>query len=656
MSYLSSKTRVYSVLGLNSSRLDNDLPRRTACDNLLELLSRSALDYLEHISVLWEPMVAFVTPKSASRSLLSNRVELLLRSFQLAESAEELGILNDEEMAVLHRRPSVLKRHSVHWSKHDGHTVMNGPGFEPTQLALGWDTGLRYLVAAHCPVERAIVTTCILGDQESLRILLQTPRPVFSASSIMPDNDQESWIEKAVDRLYWRSPASYTGFDLILTELIRRRNILKHLALTELSSLQQREFGLDEPSIPDSQSEAIFHCLKQIIHVPDELDCWISPHHMIRKCDDMPAKLLDKIYNAGFRSVDIPYKGETPLFWRLARDAAYQFSCTHLDYLPWFLSHGARAEWSDVSQLDNTRYPTALFYIGPILRFNYQYHSQLLKACEDSSLWVPTNLHLITDDCTCLCGTRGCLASHLLWRCTARNCFCFSETMRWRLEVLKRWISVWRLSGHEKEIVYSEVTRLELFERLGMAHTCCCTKLPDCWTDWKPIRRLCPDEEERARLRDEDSELALQLDDLLAQYDIARKAHGGSIESFWRHWWQVLNEILPPLLPVAACKNRLLGPWHRSSEDSQEEYRKRNQETIENRAAQEQEALKCAGYIGPEYEDFRQVIRVHLSGRDWDPSVFDDADSEEWEMCSSGTDTNASEATDEDERAHGNAR
>lgn len=100
-----------------------------------------------------------------------------------------------------------------------------------------------------------------------------------------------------------------------------------------------------------------------------------------------------------------------------------------------------------------------------------------------------------------------------------------------------------------------------------------------------------------------------------------------------------MDDILPPLLSVEACKNRLLRPWERGPE----KFRKLDSETIQNRAAREEDALEKAGYIGAEFEDFREVIRVHFEGRDWNTPQSDDTESEAWETCSSDTGSCASE-------------
>lgn len=505
--------------------------------------------------------------------------------------------------------------------------------FEVAQLALGWSHGLRRIVAASYPVRHAIITACRLRDHESLSILLETPMPIFSADPVEFEH-----INCVFCAIYMERQIDHGSFDLILAEYIRRRNDLKHLAMSSLPIQQHEELGIDEQTMLDSEAEDIFHSLKQCVPVPESLDCWISPYQMTRDCRWMPLSWLNKFYDAGFQSVDIPYQGDTPLLWRLAYAVGRWFESTW-KFLPWFLRHGARADWTGVAGLKDTRYPTALFYIVLIWRHHADQcggfvisDDPVLNACKESLPWVATTLHTISDDCNCFCGSKGCLPGHLLWRCSGRGCLCLYQrrgnSLDWRVDLLAHWISIWQLRDPEKELVYSEVARLEIFERLGMAHTCCCNTRPSFVDHDKSsylYLRLCPDKQERERLHNEDSELALQLDDLVAHYENARKVHGGTIESFWCQWWQVLDMILPPLLPFEACKNRLLG-W-----SGAKKFRHVDRSATENRAAREEAALKNAGYGGPEFQDFREVIRVHFSGRAWDPLPSDDADTEVFE-------------------------
>jgi hypothetical protein len=152
------------------------------------------------------------------------------------------------------------------------------------------------------------------------------------------------------------------------------------------------------------------------------------------------------------------------------------------------------------------------------------------------------------------------------------------------------------------EETYAEVTRQEIFERLGMAHTCC--------NDRKTTTLA---ESEKRRLRGEDKELASQLEDLMAEYKKARSMHGDNITDFWTRWWQVVDEILPPLLRIEACRSRLL----RWQDFSPGRFRQLDAEVCKRRADREQNSLRAAGYGGPEFGNFQDVIREHFANADW---------------------------------------
>ena len=130
-------------------------------------------------------------------------------------------------------------------------------------------------------------------------------------------------------------------------------------------------------------------------------------------------------------------------------------------------------------------------------------------------------------------------------------------------------------------------------------------------------------------MQEDDSELALQLDDLMAHYQTASGAHEGGIESFTTLWWQIVDEILPALLPVEACKQGLVMAWDPEYSDAGH-MAELNRTIAENRARREEEALEKAGYVGPEFEDFRDIIRVHLYGRDWNPDWTRDLLLRQW--------------------------
>ncbi|KAB5576263.1 hypothetical protein GE09DRAFT_619905 [Coniochaeta sp. 2T2.1] len=469
-----------------------------------------------------------------------------------------------------------------------------------TVLATDWPDGLRRLVAANYPVAGALQR----ADEHVhlLSILLDSPQPIFSAK-----------LDFRFSLLYCTAPEMS---DIILDELRKRRTALRDLAIQFLSPNVQKELGISKEEMLDANAEAVFHRLKQVTDVPDALDCWVSPYHML-DWDYATCKHLDKFHDAGFRAVDIPdAEGYTPLqIWLECQP----MSSAH-DVLYWLLSRGAKPEWASMLDPEDVRYYTVLSHLALKWRVVCMQHvrhvSNLFKAFENYSDIVPATLHMVRDGCPCFCGTGGCLPIHLLWRCNSRRCDCYGSKSHNRRDWIFLWFNAWRLSEQQKELLCSEVIRLELFERLGMAHTCCCSST-DSWDDLYP--RICPDEDERTRMQDEDEEHSLQLEDLMSHYNTAAKRHHGTYESFWEIWWQVVDDILPPLLPMEACKNRFVVPWRRNTQ----EFRDRDRTTMENRAAREADALHRAGYVEPDLQDFRDVIRMHFSGRDWNPEGWE---------------------------------
>lgn len=120
------------------------------------------------------------------------------------------------------------------------------------------------------------------------------------------------------------------------------------------------------------------------------------------------------------------------------------------------------------------------------------------------------------------------------------------------------------------------ICRVELFERLGMAHTCY-----RAWNGHGPA--------ERHRLREEDSHLNDHLSLLMAEYKHTRKLAAATSWEFWDSWWRVVDMILPPL--------KVLTRFTRFEAD-------------QARAERERKALVDYGYDST--LDFLEVIRLHF--------------------------------------------
>jgi hypothetical protein len=512
---------------------------------------------------------------------------------------------DDFEIAVLRRSIADVKRlAALEQNKppksYDGPTL-SSKKLDPLELALGWDLGLRYLVLAnHLVSDNVLHQICDVGDAHSLSIVLQTLRPIFS-----PNLDRyESFLYCAAES---RDIVDIAMFRLVLDELKRRRIELRELAMRHLTLEKQRQLGIFDESVLDANAKSTYDCLSLVMEVPEALDCWPSPYHYIPY--DSTTTFLNAIFEAGFKAVDIPDEnGYTPLFCFL--DQGYGTDDTWQLTLKWFLSRGARPTM-DAARCENDKWPTVLFYVALWLMGYYSatgvVQDGASETCNEVSKFVPHQVHGVSDGCVCFCSYGGCLPSHLLRVCCGRDegyscqCSILNENID-RHCLLRLWATAWQLSDDQKELLYTESARIDAFERLGMAHTCCRAG-PS--SRYVIFYRHTMDDEERARLREEDGELAEQLNRLMAEYEKGRAAYEGPIESFWHVWRQTVDQILPPVLLIETCKEHGGKP-----------------KVVQRRARREQKALEAAGYVGPEFEDFSEVIRVHFSGRDWNPPVL----------------------------------
>lgn len=476
------------------------------------------------------------------------------------------------------------------------------------ELALGWDAGLRHLVLKGYPIWTAFKRACSLRDSASIPILVETPTSIFVTEKIF-----------SLACMYCMSGSVLkTVVRLVSRQLSRRRSTLRQLAMRHLTPQDQEKLGLHEDNLRETSVKLTFERLQCIIKVPESLMCWISPY--IAQTFSFPFRflapvipdILNILYEAGFHAVDVcDEKGQTPLFtylkWFMYDRWLEQTDFLHMLVIAqWFLSKGARCVLGK-RLIPRSGWPTVPFYVAERLAHTVLWRSAYweevtlrdeLESIRDMSEMIPEGVHTISDACICFCSTGGCLSCHRL--CLRCRLCSFTQYLHDGREedaqsmdrscLLTPFILAWNMDYEEEELTYSESARLDVFERLGMAHTCC--EVKETLTA-----------EERERLREEDAELAKQLDSLIAEYHRGRQAHTGSAESFWRVWRQALDQILPPVLIKEDCK-----VWGKD-------------EAVQaRRAAREREALEAAGYVGPQYDnDFPEVIRAHFRDRDWNP-------------------------------------
>jgi hypothetical protein len=160
---------------------------------------------------------------------------------------------------------------------------------------------------------------------------------------------------------------------------------------------------------------------------------------------------------------------------------------------------------------------TALHLLAFCIPYSHENRLELMLKLND--ICDPTS----TDLCDCYCSSYGCMPIHMQWkRCNRIN---YQDSWGWgrRQKESNQWVEVCRLRPITQEVYFAELCRLELFERLGMAHTCCNFEDNDPYGDFSSeyygfrMKGRISDED-RDELQAEDAELYKQLTSLMEVY------------------------------------------------------------------------------------------------------------------------------------------
>ncbi|KAL8341603.1 hypothetical protein RB598_003504 [Gaeumannomyces tritici] len=459
------------------------------------------------------------------------------------------------------------------------------------ELALGWPDGLEYVVGLGCEIRPALYLNLLEYDLEGLRRILRTPTAIFSP------RESPSLLEIAAN------PGSKREvLEAAAIELASRRRMLNDYALNVLEPDHCAEYGLRPGKLLVRHSAQVFETMTGDYYaakVPENLICHseFSTYEFLLKVDkddwyeDGDSSCLDPLFQNGFDDVDAPDgSGETVLFKWCLRPCRQPLDMPDAHISLWLLGHGKDRAFPAGPVLKNQSYPGAQFQIAGLLGIQHLKHTANInrsKAVSRLALRAKATLTppdaTVADGCVCYCSsspecsTRGSCASRGC--CSPEGCrpHCMlrmltgktptpsvhggalarvsAATMRRsRNRLLHRWARWCGVSGVDREEYYLQACRLELFDRLDMAHTCCLSRMGT--GDAALLRRrACPDGDERAEMREEDEDSARHLEAILQQYRLARWRHhrsplharkGGSLAvCFWDLWWGAVDVVLP---------------------------------------------------------------------------------------------------------------
>ena len=464
-----------------------------------------------------------------------------------ARAREELlnitlnGARDSKELDRLNRQAS-----------HNVNDMMAVP-YSPLCFAIGWPAGIRTLLDAGANPSTAIHCAISYEDDVSLKAFLDGGSLLYAPSTSW--RSQGFWqngpfSESVLSYALWharnRSDFEPNIIPLIIRTLIRTRRSLMTLAKENLSLIDLNELGwtnvADEGTLLDSAAAAVFRRLeKDRVEMPDNL----RPRPMKTVYHDawMTAEVAETLYKAGFKEVDmLDDQGFTPLLLNCHNGGCSTFE-ERTKCLLWFLRNGANQ------------------IVFPVLRGNSLIHylaatlsrkssagmtdSLLRKLLKEICQLLPPDTR---DDCYCFCSKGGCSYTSTLLK------YGIPSSIPGRLggpEEYGRWkdkkcmLERWQLLFTSREMdhsSYADACRFEIFERLGMRHTCC--KFVDRNFGDLPMIETLPLSEVN-EFHEEDKFLQWQLDALTDLYDNLYRQFREHRAMFWNTWWTVLQAYVP---------------------------------------------------------------------------------------------------------------
>lgn len=438
---------------------------------------------------------------------------------------------------MIHRSTSELNRLLL--SGHDVNGNQSEP-FPPLAYALGWLPGMNLLLKAGAKAYPAIYIAIRLRLVAEVEMLLQCDCPLFelSSSQVRPVTPLLEHVVSYLTPGFYNRPLDDI-VRLIFHALAKRRRQLMDLANEKLSSKQLDFLPLQTrrgKTLLDKDAALVVSLLEAAgVTVPSALGPGRSPsiYHYFGLTVDTATEL----YDLGFHSIDVEDSfGITPAL----------ICCCEREFelLFWFLDRGARINGFLLALPPSLAHALALVIAhewGPVLRSHRNLpvdHPKTVPeaVCAGLKRIGAACSPIYTDTCNCPCSSYGCLPVVFLFKA-------YSCSWRSRMDLVTFWLDLTDAIPCLLELSYMEICRLEIFERLGMAHICCQYDPPlgihEVWSR----REMDPDEEKE--LCEEDEHFKIILDAYMQLYKDLRKEYSGPFTLFWDAWWEVLDDFLP---------------------------------------------------------------------------------------------------------------
>ncbi|KAH7126602.1 hypothetical protein B0J11DRAFT_613989 [Dendryphion nanum] len=444
--------------------------------------------------------------------------------------------------------------------------------YTPLLFAMEWIPGIKLLLKAGSDPSQAVHCAIINGALESLEVLMQADTWYFR-----PENESKKssmhqcpWQERyEVDSLievalmqkyYMEHDRTMLKFNpKILAFLIERvanaRTELMKLAKQHFKLSQLENWGWCNSNDPycklDSAAIVIYRKLVEYgISCPKSI--FPGTTSTIYHSRWITNEIADAFWNVGFRDIDVyDEQGMTPMW--LSTQVGHGGQAIDLTktsrMLNWFLIRGAR----------NLIFP-ALKNVSLVHKLAAIFGNTWPSKKVDPMVWLPDILHLCAqhlpdfprDDCVCYCTDAGCsqitsLIKHLPhWNVSLHfhnqgvGTYTLWET---KTDLFRLWMNCCPQSLPYTCAFY-DLCRIELFDRLGMRHTCCEFE----YEPYSPrlgSKLHVLEYPEAMELREEDTYSEVKLRSLMRLYDKFCLDYKNDFETFWKTWWIVLDSFVP---------------------------------------------------------------------------------------------------------------
>lgn len=445
--------------------------------------------------------------------------------------------------------------------------IHSGQGYPPLYFAIGWPAGMRMLLLAGANPSEAIFLAVVSNDLEAVTILFEFGATTFLTLDLLTCEENRGFmptyynyksllyvaLQRRVFRKFLNNDEPYNEdaiLHIIISTMARYHRQLTYLAKDHLATPQLKKLGWKDPSnineFHNKTAVAVFKKLKSTgVETPENL--WPGWWEDIYRYKDMTRDEAEALFQAGFTDIsEVSDEWEEPPLLDCA--------ICRFPMVLWLLEHGAQTQFYTHNNITIVhRLASRLGYLCD----PEQMQPSITKLQEDISqpkLWnlcAPLFSSVPKDNCRCFCSTGGYTPiQSLMSEARARPYFkmsCF-RAARKMWEFKQFLFSSWVASCPQNLDVHQEYTanlcRIELFDRLGMRHTCC--KFGWYYSTRSSYSMSLITQAEVDEFREEDRFSNMRLSRLMSIYTNPSENFSDRFEEFWETWWKVLESIVPP--------------------------------------------------------------------------------------------------------------